>query len=348
MNIRKSILAASMVTLCSLPALAAAQEPTITINARSDHAQPIIVVRSKFDFEKAISLKMQTDPSLGASDVLIRAISKLGMIDAHGITITSGFDVDVVNNLVVAFSGGTSEIIRTARTSGGFQVIGSFKDRSGNFVSPPVGSLAVYNTSGEKLCFEYETQAQASPKMVFTLLIDRSGSMYSVMDDVKASAQDFLSALPPASLCSVASFNQTARYHNSGFQSCNSGNFQINAMEADGGTNLQEPLMSSYQMLDQSSFEDYQKAVIIITDGIFAFHTNQADYKAVKKDTLTFAYLLGNHSDELLKGIADGYLHDPKNVKTSLERYFGALSAAYTTQKVLNVRPCQGGLHAAP
>lgn len=348
MNTCKSIVAAGMIALCTLPALAIAQEPMITISASSDQAQPLIIVRSKYDFEKVISLKMKTDPSLGASDVLIRAISKFGMVDARGITITSGFDVDVVNDLVVAFSGGTSEIIRTARLPNGFQVVGSFKDRSGNFVSPPMGSLAVYNTSGEKLCFDYETAAQANPKMAFTLLLDRSGSMYSVIDDVKASAKDFLNALPPESLCSVASFNSETRYHNQRFQSCNSGNFQIDSMEADGGTNLQAPLMSSYQTLDQRYFENYQKAVIIITDGIINFHITKPDYEAVKKDTLTFAYLLGNSSDELLKDIADGYLHDPKNVKTSLELYFETLSTAYNTQRVLNVRQCQGGSNATP
>lgn len=349
MTFSKSIITVAMLAGLCLPLFGQAQEPTISISSRSDQAQPVIIVRSRYDFGQSISLKMKTDPSLSVSDVLIRAISKYGMVDAQGIKITSGFDVDVANNLVVAFSGGTSEIIRTTRLPNGFQVIGSFKDRSGNFVSPPMGSLAVYSTGGEKLCFDYETVQAPVSKMAFTLLLDRSGSMYSVMDDVKRTANDFLNGLPFSSVCAVASFNHEVRYHNEKFLRCNTGNFLIDSMESGGGSNLYEPLKVSYDTLAQDYFKDYQKAVIVITDGnIIHDYLIQPTIKATKKDALTFVYLLGNSSDAMLKDIADGYLHDPKNVRSGLERYFNTLSTAYKTQKVLNVRSCQGGSYANP
>lgn len=349
MNIYKSLLATSMIVLSFLPVLVAAQEPTITINARSDQTQPIIIVRSKYDFEKTISLKMQINPLLSASDILIRAISQFGMVDAHGIAITSGFDVDMANDLVVAFSGGSSEIIKAARTPSGFQIIGSFKDRGGNFISPPVGSLAVYNTNGEKLCFDYEDVTQAPPQMVFMLLLDRSGSMYSVIDDVKASAKTFLSALPSTAMCAVSSFNTEFTYHNERYENCNSGDFKLDDLSADGGTELYTPLLRGYESLAQDHFKGFQKAVIIITDGqILPSAALRDQVLAAKQDALSFVYFLGEKEEAPLIGLSDGFLNSTSDIKPHLDQYFQSLSTAYNTQKVLNIRQCQGGLHATP
>lgn len=348
MKFHKSILIAGIAALCmSLPAMA--QEPTIMINARSDQTQPVIILRSPYDFEKAISLKMQTDPALSASDVLIRAISKFGMVDAHGITITAGFDVDVVNNLVVAFSGGSAEIIRAARTSNGFQVIGSFKDRNGNFVSPPMGSLAVYTTGGEKLCFDYEVATQELSKMVFMLLVDRSGSMVSVMDDVKDSAAEFLKSLPPTAMCAVSSFSDGFTYHNERYENCNSGNFKLGDLAAGGGTDLYTPLLRGYQSLAQDDFKDYQKAVIIITDGQIMPSAALADQVlAAKQGALSFVYFLGEKEEAALVYLSDAFLNSTSDLKNHLDQYFHALSTGYQTQKVLNIHSCQGGFNATP
>tara|TARA_R110001599_G_scaffold353823_1_gene599129 strand:+ start:1980 stop:3029 length:1050 start_codon:yes stop_codon:yes gene_type:complete len=349
MRFLKIIVDTSLLAALCLPLSVQAQEATISINARSDQTQPVIIVRSKYNFERRISLKMKTDPALSASDVLIRAISKVGMVDAHGIKITSGFDVDAVNNLVVAFSGGTSEIIRTLQLPNGFQVVGSFKDRGGNFVSPPVGSLAVYNTSGEKLCFDYETAAQAKPKMVFMLLVDRSGSMFDVMDDVKTSAKAFLKSLPPTAMCAVSSFSDSFTYHNERYENCNGGVYKIDDLVADGGTQLYTPLLRAYQSLTQDYFKDYQKAVIIITDGQVPPNPilrNQA--LAAKQDVLSFVYFLGEKEEAQLSSLADVFLQSTSDIKNNLNQYFDALSTAYKTQTVLNVRQCQGGVYANP
>ncbi len=345
----KSIITALMLVALYRPLLGQAQEPTISIISRSDQVQPVIIVRSKYDFEQSISLKMKTDPALSASDVLISAISKYGMVDANSIKITSGFDVDVANNLVVAFSGGTSEIIRTLRLPNGFQVIGSFKDRSGNFVSPPVGSLAVYSTSGKKLCFEYKDVIKAPPKMVFMLLLDRSGSMYEVMDDVKASARGFLKSLPSTAICAVSSFNSGFTYHNELYENCNNGQFKLRDLEAQGGTNLYTPLLRAYNSLAQDYFNDYQKAIVIITDGqISPSAALREQVLSAKKDTLSFTYFLGEKEERYLIGLSDVFLKSTSDIKNNLDQYFHSLSTAYKTQKVLNVRTCQGGSYANP
>ncbi|MEW8693317.1 MAG: vWA domain-containing protein [Candidatus Thiodiazotropha endolucinida] len=326
-----------------------AQEAAISITSRTDNPAPKIVLRSRYDFEKSISLKVRTDPRLLPSDVLIKTVSEIGMTDANGVRIVSGFDIDVKNDLVVAFSGGSSEIIRTTRTPQGLQIITSFKDKGGNFVSPPVDSLALYSIGGKKLCFDYKEITSAAPKMAFTLLLDRSGSMSSVLSDVQRSADEFLNGLPSTAECAVASFNSGYEYHNEIYQNCNTGDFKLDSISAGGGTDLYNPLLSAYENLDQAYFDNYQKAVIVLTDGqISPDDTLKKKVQAVKKNTLTFVYFLGNREDRYLTGLADAFLHSTSNISQNLTQYFHSLSAAYRTQKVLSVKKCSGGTHANP
>jgi len=328
---------------------ALANEPSININSRTENIAPRIIVRSVFDFEKNISVKVKTDPTLLPSNVLIRMVSKIGMVDAHGVSITSGFDIAPAHNLVVGFSGGTSEIIKTASTKNGLQIITSFKDSHGNFVSPPPGSLAAYTIGGQKLCFDYKTITRTAPKMAFSLLLDRSGSMASVIFDVKDSAQSFLKALPSSAECAVISFNSSSRVHNKYYRNCNNGNFKLGDMAAQGGTDLYTPLLASYENLSQPYFKDYQKAVIIITDGQIADDIAlRQKLQTAKKDILTFVYFLGQKENRHLTGLADAFLKSTSDIKTSLDQYFHSLSAAYRTQKVLSVKQCKGGGYANP
>ena len=326
-----------------------AQEPLISITSRTKNSAPQIVLRSIYDFEQSISLKVRTDPKLLPSDVLIQTVSNIGMTDARGVRITSGFDIDLENDLVVAFSGGTSEIVRTSQTPNGLQIITSFKDSNGNFVSPPANSLALYTIGGDKLCFDYKEITSAAPKMGFTLLLDRSGSMASVIDDVRRSANEFLNGLPSTAECAVASFNSGYNYHNNVYQNCNTGNFKLSGLAAQGGTELYNPLLSAYTSLDQAYFQNHQKAVIVITDGQIS--TNAAlrqEVENAKKNTLTFVYFLGQREDRHLTGLADAFLQNSSNISQNLTQYFHSLSAAYRTQKVLSVQQCAGGSHANP
>ncbi len=321
-----------------------AQDAAISITSRVTKQTKKIIIRTPFDFEKQISLKVKPDPRFLPSDVFIKKISEIGLYDTKGIRITSGFDVDIKNDLVLAFSGGIAQIIRSASSPSGFTITANFKDKGGNFTSPPVGALALYSTAGEKLCFEYKDVKRAAPKMAFILLLDRSGSMEEVILDVQDSAKDFLKELPPSAECALASFNGTATYHNKYFESCNCGDFKLDGLKAEGKTDLYTPLLNAYESLSRESFKDHQKAVILITDGlIYPDQEMKQKLLTAKKDILTFVYFLGAKDDEQLIGLADAYLQGTKDIKASLQQYFHSLSTAYGSQKVLTVRPCIGG-----
>lgn len=321
-----------------------AQETPIAIKSRTDKQKLQIVIRSNYDFEKQISLKVKPDPRFLPTEALIKTISRLGIYDARGVRITSGFDIDLEKDLVLAFSGGPSEIINSSSSPSGLTITAHFKDKNGNFISPPKDSIALYTTSGEKLCFEYKDVHIAAPKMAFILLLDRSGSMADVISDVRDNAKRFLKELPPSAECALASFNGSFTYHNQYFENCNCGNFHLKTLDAEGGTDLYTPLMDAYTSLSRARFKDYQKAVILITDGqIPPDEDMKKKLLAAKRDTLTFVYFLGDQDDAQLVGLADAYLQAKTGMKSSLQHYFRSLSTAYGTQKVLSVRPCNGG-----
>ncbi|MGH1379123.1 MAG: hypothetical protein ACRBB3_09915 [Alphaproteobacteria bacterium] len=328
---------------------AQAQEATINVIDRTTQGKPIIVIQSLFNFEQDISLKLNTDTNFDISDILIETISKFYMVNANGIIIKSGFDIDTHNNLVLAFSGGTSEIIRTNPLPNGFQVIGSFKDAKGNFVSPPLSSIALYNTNGEKLCFDYESITQSPPKMAFTILIDKSYSMVDEFADVKKTASEFLNILPSSALCAVASFDVNWEYTHKGYQYCSAEHFEIDAIQIGTATDIYAPLKDAYLKLSRPHFSGYQKAVIIITDGhMVADPVRKQELLSLKGDTHTFVYFIGGTQRAHLEGITNQFLEQRGNIKNSLSRYFGAIGKAYNSQKVINIRKCQGVKHAKP
>ncbi len=332
-------------SLCLIALNCFAEGPSISITSRTSEQSPKIIIRSAYDFEKSISLKVRPDPSLLPSDVLIKTISKMGMTDARGVHITSGFDVDIKNDLVLAYSGGTSQIIKASSASSGVNIVASFRDNKGNFISPPKGALALYTTYGEKLSFEYKDIQTTPANMVFILLLDRSGSMVDVIGDVRNSAKTFLKELPPSAECALASFNDSYSYHNKYFQNCNHGDFGLKEdLKAKGGTDLYSPLLDAYKRLSEDDFRDYQKCVIVITDGQIPPDENtKQKLLGTKKDILTFVYFLGEKYEHPLIGLADAFLQETGDLQTNLDHYFHSLSTAYGAQKVLCIRRSNGG-----
>lgn len=328
---------------------ALADTPAINIHGAAQNPPPKITLHSAYDFKRAVSLKINPDPAFMPADVLLRAVSQLQLFDNNGVRITSGVDIDPDTQLVIGFSGGSAEIIKSRRHAGGISVLASFKDHSGAFISAPKDQLAVYDHQGNTLCFDYKDVRQTPQKMTFILLLDRSASMAGVMDEVKRSANTFLKSLPPAAQCAVASFNHGFTYHNQHFQSCNLGDFKLDDMIAEGGTDLLVPLLRAHESLGRAEFTDHQKAVIVITDGQITQNKVMQDaILAAKKDVLSFMYLRGSASNEHIKALTDSYIHDPVNFKDSLGEYFGALSDGYNTQKLLEIKPCAGGGYATP
>ncbi|MBT3022032.1 MAG: VWA domain-containing protein [Candidatus Thiodiazotropha sp. (ex Lucina aurantia)] len=333
--------------MAALPLNGIADDPVIQITSQTHNTAPQITVRSQYDFDRKISLKLQTNPAFDVSNVLINAVSKLALYDANGVRVTSGFDVDPNSNLVIGFSGGMSEIIKVGQSFHGPNIIASFKDRNGNFVSPPKDALAVYTTDGKKLCFTYEDAALSGERMHFALLLDRSWSMQSNIDDVKDTAKQFLGLLPQSAMCAVANFGHDWEFSHDDYQSCRTTDFRIDDIKVSGATDIHAVLKPTYENFKRPYFNGKQKAVIIITDGYTLDDGKlKRELLSLKGDTLTFVYFIGGSGRNALEGVTDHFITHKGDVKQALGGYFAALGTAYRTQKVLSIKPCAGGDHA--
>ncbi|GJL65995.1 MAG: hypothetical protein NPIRA05_09660 [Nitrospirales bacterium] len=323
--------------------LLAAEEPNISLVERFQSQEaPKITVQSIYNFERELSVRVRKDPRFIPSDVLIRTVSDYKMTDANGIEITSGFDIDTEHDLVVAFSGGTAEIIKSMQTGQGLQVISSFRNAGGQFVSPLPDRIALYNTSGDRLCHTYEDVQSVDPEIAITILLDRSGSMAQEIGLVKSAAHQFLTNLPSSAQCAVASFNTGWHYGHEGFLSCNTGNFGFESITATGGTDIYAPLKSTYQRYSEPELSSYQKAVIIVTDGYtLEDEERKAELMALRGDVLTLVYFVGGNKRDELEGITDHFIAEGGDISRSITQYFHTLSAAYNSQKVLTVQSCE-------
>jgi uncharacterized protein YegL len=310
-------------------------------------------------FEAGVSLRVRIDPALIPSERLIEMVNSIGMVDGAGLSILSGYDIDVASDIVLGFSGGTAEITNIQKTPQGFVITALMKDASGNIVQPPADELGLYTTGGDRLCFTEETiqalRTNALPlssgittpnlPMTFAVLIDRSGSMSGVMEDVKRAAHGFIDSLPVGAHCTVGAFADEGGTYDPalglGSGTCRSSNFPLAGLQAGGGTDLFRPLQDLYTFMQEPVRAGHQKAVIIITDGeVNASLDLQAAVEALKQDTVTFVYFLGGHEERFLKNLADNYLTHEGAVADALPHYFDIVSEAYTAQTVLRQSAC--------
>lgn len=310
-------------------------------------------------FEAGVSLRVRIDPALIPSECVIEMVNAIGMVDGAGLSILSGYDIDVASDIVLGFSGGTAEITNIQKTPQGFVITALMKDASGNIVQTPADALGLYTTGGDRLCFTEETiqalrtnalplsSAITTPNlpMTFAVLIDRSGSMSGVMEDVKRAAHGFIDSLPVGAHCVVGAFADEGGTYDPalglGIGTCRSSNFPLAGLQAGGGTDLFRPLQDLYTFMQEPGRAGHQKAVIIITDGeVNASLDLAATVEALKKDTVTFVYFLGGHEERFLKNLADNYLTHEGAVADALPHYFDIVSEAYTAQTVLRQSAC--------
>jgi uncharacterized protein YegL len=336
--------------------------------ATNDSAGTTIRVLSLMDaFESEVTLRVRIDPALIPSERVIEMVESIGMVDEAGITILRGYDIDVRHDIVLGFSGGTAEITNINETDAGLVITALFKDADGNIVQPPASALGLYSTGGDQLCFTEETvtslATSAQPltsgittpnlPMTFAILIDRSGSMSGVMEDVKRAAHGFIDSLPVGANCRVGAFADEGGTYDAalglGSGTCRSSNFPLSGLQAGGGTDLFRPLQDLYTFMQAPERAGHQKAVIIITDGEVNANLNlAATVEALKQDTVTFVYFLGGHEERFLKNLADNYLTHEGAVAEALPEYFSVLSEAYTSQTVLRQAACPAPVEPQP
>lgn len=262
--------AAIMVALIGLAAPVFAQTKFTIISRVDQESTAQIDLERWLDFEANVSLKVRTDPALVPTARVIELVESIPMVDDAG-------------------------IVRVRDQPSGLEVAALFKDHQGKIVTPPQGSLAAYTTGGQRLCFDQsvvEREVDNPVPMAFTLLLDRSGSMNDVIDEVRQAALGFIAALPDTAQCTVVAFGTSYSVdpgQGLGTNSCRAENFLHQPLGLDGTTDLFTPLGWTYSTLAAPHMADHQKAVIILTDGGVNERTKDVVLmEALKRDALTF------------------------------------------------------------
>ncbi|MEM9146745.1 MAG: VWA domain-containing protein [Pseudomonadota bacterium] len=307
-----------------------------------------LMVERLRQFASDVSLRVRRDPSRIPSAALVELVSNIAMVDGNGVAVSRGYDIDAQVDLVLGYSGGSAQILSVQGVADkGLEVVAVFRDQSGRVMIPPPNSVSAYRTDGERLCLREEGEAfeQAPlPPMSFAILLDTSGSMRSVMDDLRLAAHGFLNDLPDTAQCYVGAFNEDANFSRGdglGEAVCSPRNFSLSRLQAAGGTNLYDPMRQGYAWLN-SQPADHQRAMIIISDG--AANRNQheiASLESAKGNSVTFVYFLGAREERWLRGMADNYLHHEGSLAPQLEPYFEVVSSAYAQQTVLQLGACE-------
>lgn len=224
-------------------------------------------------------------------------------------------------------------------------VIVSARDAQGHFAAVSQTALAWSRPNGEPVCYDLVDIADTDAPMGFTLLVDRSGSMDAVIDDVVTTTNHFLDLLPGNARCTLITFADEwtaltpwpAPY-------CREVRLDP-TITAGGTTDIFGPLEAAYAAYARPTFDTWQTAVIVITDGVDTEAGDRADrirsrLAGLKDDTRTFVFWLGNHTDAYLVGLADYFIARQGDVAGYLEGVYGTLGEAYRRQQVLRPRPC--------
>jgi hypothetical protein len=149
---------------------------------------------------------------------------------------------------------------------------------------PENGDLSVTTGSGIKGDNAYiqiglkgkKTAFADLPPLNICFLVDRSGSMTSMMPWVKDSFHIFIDTVRNGDFVSLADMNDQAqelipptRIRNTSDR--NQFNQKVDAMRADGATNIYGGMLKSYEILEKNYNPRYVNRVILITDGMHNF-----------------------------------------------------------------------------
>jgi hypothetical protein len=306
----------------------------ITVRAPATTGEIDISAHNEHQFKQGFGFSVRSDLRQLEGSKLLDEIGRLGLRTRSGERL-HGFVVDRQHGLIVGTSAARTqlEISLIKKGANGSELLVSGRDEQGNFTTLRAEQVGVFDFKGSHLGFELQRFADVKEQRAyFLVLLDRSGSMSTVMQAVKQAASSFMGSLPSNAYCRVLSFSDRLTQHTPGFVPCANASKELGSIKAGGGTNLYGALVSAYAEL--SSITDSLKAVLLITDGV-GDGGMRKDHVLKRKNAPTHVYFLGSHRAEQLTGIADGFILGDHDVKQVLQRYFSQLSASVHNQFVI-------------
>ena len=291
---------------------------------------------NEHEFARGFGFSISTNLSVLGDDDLVRHIR------SRPFKTRSGFDVtDFMLNkkaglaIGVARQTGAITINATKQTAEEHIFVVSVRNKTGDFAVLGPEDIGVITLKGRPVPFNVKPfKDSGAVAAYFAVVLDRSGSMSGVIDEVVRSAAGFMKGLPANARCQVWSFNTSLVTHSTGFQSCDPNAHALRDIEAGGGTLIYETLLEAYGAL--SKFSDGLKAVVLVTDGNGQSELAHRDVLAAKTAP-THVLWLGSYDETRLQRIADTHVYGRRGASALLQRYFDAVKKALRHQYVVVV-----------
>lgn len=338
----RRFLAAAAAAAIWAAGVSAPAQGQITITPEYDPATPLTrAIQSAEEFRAKLNIGVYEDPRIVSPQRLREILAELDLRTRLGRRVVN-IAIDPHTGYFVGIDEGSISYVGNLPDG---SIIVSARGATGAFTRPSADHLVWARPDGTQLCFDAVDVGQSKAGMRVTLLIDRSGSMTSVMGQVIETTRRFLQELPPNAICTLVSFaGDWTEYTRPGGEPCGQVRVPGN-IRAWGSTNILGPLGEAFARYSAPALAADQRAVIVITDGDDTDHGREAGelkarLKTAKGDTRTFVFWLGNATGAYLDTLADYSLSQQGDVGRYLSDVYGVFGEAYSAQRVLRPKAC--------
>lgn len=278
-----------------------------------------------------IGPEVKIKPAGTIQSELLDDIARQHPVASNGMPIVRG-NWGASGPLAIGSSVGKPSFVKVME-NGGIALL--IQDDKGNPVVniPPDSFLVADLESGRLRQFSLEPVSLA-----FSLLIDNSGSMDSVVSKVREESTAFLRGMGAKALCQVSKFDTGREVLTKKPSACNAKETVDLIRKIDGSGNSTNMVSAIEAELDSlAKVQADFRALVIITDGDETGGGNAASIMA-KKKTPIFSYWIGDSKkDTILRPISDAFFPDLNKGSDVLERMLKKVASSHQGITVIRV-----------
>jgi hypothetical protein len=315
---------------------------TTFVVATSVHAAMPQQIESNLEPKTAVNLEVIE--SVASLSEALTAVDSTRFSDAGSTQVDTEAGV-----AVRAAQGRVSLSERNITADGTVQYIVSLIDEnSGIPIELKESNFLVTDRWGRPSEFTLESFEEAEFPASVAILVDSSGSMDSVMDEVIFEAQTLFDKLPDHIECQAVVFADKHTSYGRPGAPCHSSAIDLSGIVADGGTNIFGALKSVFVSMNTHTHHN-EKFVLVLTDGAPSDFNDElfSEVLSLKGETQVLFFWLGSKSADaelIFEPLADHFVDDPQGAWRYLDQYFGAFSNRMNSQVVLSITTAKPAL----
>ena len=199
-------------------------------------------------------------------------------------------------------------------------------------------ALQIYQ-DGRKLDYSVLPFDSSGKKATFTFLLDRSGSMAGEpIKDLISVLERFLGAINTDQfLCRIGWYSDQYYFEGDAgiLSNCNADHFRtIDNPGADGGTAVMGALQSAIDYYNDSTVGDFQRNIIIISDGQDGSYSFDLKNKG---DIQIYVYIIGEYPQHNLLDVGDFFFSKDVSFQDYLPAYLGNIEKQILYQELIEI-----------